>query len=75
MVKEEKMNCPISKKIETLQGKYAKDLSCPEMIDELLAAKIEKAKVEDISVYSPLSCKNVWGICQKCYGRDTTEGA
>jgi len=41
-----------------------------EIIDFLKVEKIIESKIEKIKVYSPLSCKSVRGICQKCYGWD-----
>ena len=34
------------------------------------AVEIEEAGVEEVSVYSPLTCESVHGICKKCYGLD-----
>jgi len=46
-----------------------------EMIDEEIAALIDKNKdIEAVRVYSPLTCECVFGICQKCYGRDLARG-
>ncbi len=41
-----------------------------EVIDWDKAKKISKAKINEVQVYSPLSCKSRQGICQKCYGWD-----
>jgi len=41
-----------------------------EIIDREKAEKITKSKTEKVTVRSPLSCKSVRGICQKCYGLD-----
>jgi len=45
-----------------------------EIIDEKRAKKIEESKINEVAVYTPLTCKNIWGICQKCYGRDLATG-
>ncbi|TSC92278.1 MAG: DNA-directed RNA polymerase subunit beta' [Candidatus Berkelbacteria bacterium Licking1014_96] len=45
-----------------------------QMIDEPKAAKIEQGGIGEVTVFSPLTCKNTWGICQKCYGRDLATG-
>ncbi|NOY35696.1 MAG: DNA-directed RNA polymerase subunit beta' [bacterium] len=37
-------------------------------VDE--AKKIEADGVEEVSVYSPTSCKSFRGVCKKCYGYD-----
>ena len=34
------------------------------------AEKIEKTEVEEVVLRSPISCKSVRGICQRCYGYD-----
>jgi len=41
-----------------------------EIIDWEKAEKIIKANIEKVRVRSPLSCKSVRGLCQKCYGWD-----
>ena len=41
-----------------------------EIIDWEKAKAIEEAGIEKIRAYSPLSCKSVRGVCQKCYGWD-----
>ena len=41
-----------------------------EIIDKLAADTIEKSKLESVSVRSPLTCKSLYGLCQKCYGYD-----
>jgi DNA-directed RNA polymerase subunit beta' len=34
------------------------------------ALVVENAGVEEVKVYSPLTCQSLHGICQKCYGLD-----
>ena len=34
------------------------------------ALLIEKSSVESVEVFSPLTCKSIHGVCQKCYGTD-----
>ena len=41
-----------------------------EIIDWAKAEKIANSKIEKIRVRSPLSCKSIRGVCQKCYGLD-----
>ncbi|MDO8560727.1 MAG: DNA-directed RNA polymerase subunit beta' [bacterium] len=41
-----------------------------EFIDKPKARKIEESGVEKIIVRSPITCRNLRGICQKCYGLD-----
>ncbi|HRZ29576.1 MAG TPA: hypothetical protein P5052_02300 [Candidatus Paceibacterota bacterium] len=41
------------------------------LLTRSLADQIEKDdKINTVNVFSPLSCLNVSGICQKCYGAD-----
>lgn len=41
-----------------------------DLIDDAIAAKIEKSPVDNVEVRSPLSCEAKKGICAKCYGRN-----
>jgi len=41
-----------------------------EIIDWEKGEKIVEQKIEKVKVRSPLSCKSVKGVCQKCYGWD-----
>jgi len=41
-----------------------------EIIDFDKAKKIIEAKIEKVTVRSPLSCKSARGVCQQCYGWD-----
>jgi DNA-directed RNA polymerase subunit beta' len=43
-------------------------------IDEVAAAAIEEANVQDVMVRSPLTCQLRQGICAMCYGRDLARG-
>ncbi|HEX7593644.1 MAG TPA: DNA-directed RNA polymerase subunit beta', partial [Anaerolineae bacterium] len=45
-----------------------------EMVSEEQWESIEKAKVERITVRSPLTCAARHGMCGKCYGRDLARG-
>jgi len=44
-----------------------------EIITEEIAAEIDKY-CESIKVRTPLSCQNLWGVCQKCYGLNLARG-
>jgi len=52
----------------TLKRKGKMILKKGEIIDWSKAKAIIELGIEKIRVYSPLSCKSVRGICQKCYG-------
>jgi len=44
------------------------------LITEKIANEIESHEIEEIKIRSILSCKTKWGVCQKCYGSDLTNG-
>jgi len=56
--------------LEDIKLGRKKILKGGEIIDWEKGKKIIEAGVEKIRVRSPLSCKSVRGICQKCYGWD-----
>ncbi|MBU2219394.1 DNA-directed RNA polymerase subunit beta' [Patescibacteria group bacterium] len=39
------------------------------------AKKIEESGIEEVHIFSPLTCNSVRGICQKCYGIDLGSNA
>ncbi len=41
-----------------------------EIVDKRMAKFIDESGVEKVVVRSPLSCKSLFGVCQKCYGWD-----
>lgn len=41
-----------------------------EVIDEDISDTIESSSVEEVNVYSPLTCESRYGICAKCYGNN-----
>ena len=41
-----------------------------QLIDEVVAARIENSPIESVEVRSPLSCEAKKGICAQCYGRN-----
>ncbi len=41
-----------------------------ELINKLIAKKIDATGLDKIRVRSPISCKTRFGLCQKCYGYD-----
>ena len=45
-----------------------------EVIDDLIANKIENSSVETVEVRSALTCESKRGICAKCYGRNLATG-
>jgi DNA-directed RNA polymerase subunit beta' len=44
------------------------------LITRELSRVIQRSNVEDVRVYSPLTCELEYGICAKCYGLDLGRG-
>ncbi len=44
------------------------------IIDEIMAAAIEKLGVEQLKIRSVLTCESGRGVCAKCYGRNLANG-
>jgi DNA-directed RNA polymerase subunit beta' len=44
------------------------------LLDEEWVDRLEQAGVDEIKVRSPITCKNRYGICAACYGRDLARG-
>ncbi|MBX7212993.1 MAG: DNA-directed RNA polymerase subunit beta' [Thermoflexales bacterium] len=70
---------------ERLLGRFAQadvidpgsgDVLCArgEMIDEGRLELIDKAKISEVYVRTPLECELKNGVCQTCYGRDLARG-
>lgn len=45
-------------------------VSAGQIIDEDVAAAIEKAEIEEVEIRSVLTCEMRRGVCSKCYGRN-----
>jgi DNA-directed RNA polymerase subunit beta' len=45
-----------------------------EIVDELIADKIDEAGLERVLIRSVLTCKARRGVCRECYGRDLARG-
>lgn len=46
------------------------------MINHALAEEIDaEEKVESVKVYSPITCKTLFGVCARCYGYDLGKNA
>ncbi len=43
-------------------------------LNEELVAKIEDAGIEQVEIRSVLTCRTLYGVCAKCYGRDLARG-
>ncbi len=44
------------------------------LLDEKGCKVLEDAKVDKVIVRSPITCKTLFGVCAKCYGRDLARG-
>jgi len=44
-----------------------------EMVDEEKARRIEELKIEEVKVFSPLTCRTKYGVCARCYGWDFSD--
>lgn len=62
--------------VEDIIDPFTKEIlvSVDTMIREEDLPKINRAGVEKIHIRSVLTCKNKYGICSKCYGRDLARG-
>jgi len=56
--------------VEDIKIKNKKIVAKGEIIDWKKAREIEESGIEEIRVRSPITCRAVRGICQKCYGWD-----
>lgn len=45
-----------------------------EVINDKIAAEIEKAGIEEVEIRSVLTCESRKGVCAKCYGRNLATG-
>ncbi|HJW84760.1 MAG TPA: DNA-directed RNA polymerase subunit beta', partial [Anaerolineae bacterium] len=45
-----------------------------QLLDEVMAHKIDHSGVKDVFVRSPMACELRHGLCQACYGRDLGRG-
>lgn len=64
----------VSEDVVVKRGK-AREIIVPkgELIDEEKASIIESAGIEEVVVFSPLTCKARYGVCVKCYGWDLSK--
>lgn len=57
---------------DRIRGRYL--LKTNELIDDKKLEELEKNKIQEVTVRSPLFCKSPYGVCQKCYGIDLATG-
>ena len=61
----------VAEEVKVKEGKKEIILiSTGDVITEEKSLEIEKSNVEEVLVYSPLTCASRYGICTKCYGID-----
>jgi len=58
----------LAKEVKNKEGKII--VSSNQLIDEEIIDLLEKEKIEEVVVRSPLTCQAPYGVCQKCYGID-----
>ncbi len=44
------------------------------LLDEDAVDRLDEASVDEVIVRSPITCRNRYGLCAKCYGRDLARG-
>ncbi len=63
----------LAKPIKSKTGKvlFKKDF---EVLSDDAKSIAENFDISEVRVFSVLNCKNLWGVCQKCYGTDLGKG-
>lgn len=70
---------------DRLIGRYSKQqvvdpktneviIDSDEYMDEIIAQRIVDAGVEGMYIRSAFTCKSIYGVCKKCYGRNMATG-
>ena len=78
---DRKTNTIIESLFDRLVGRYSKQeitdpktgeviLESDEFITDALAQKVVDAGVEGMYIRSAFTCKSIYGVCKKCYGRN-----
>ncbi|WP_416327317.1 DNA-directed RNA polymerase subunit beta' [[Eubacterium] hominis] len=82
---DRKTNSNIESFYDRLVGRYSKQevrnpqtneliLESDEFITEAIAQRIVDAGVEGMYIRSAFTCKSIYGVCKKCYGRNMATG-
>ena len=82
---DRKTNTVIESLYDRLVGRYTKQvvqdpttgemiIDSDEFITEEIAKRIEDAGIEGIYIRSAFTCKSIYGVCKKCYGRNMATG-
>ena len=84
-VKDRKTGTNVLTLMDRLIGRYAKQqvtdpktneviVNSDEFIDEIIAQKIVDTGIEGMYIRSAFTCKSIYGVCKKCYGRNMATG-
>ena len=84
-IDDRKTNTIIESLFDRLVGRYSKQeitdpktgeviLESDEFITDALAQKVVDAGVEGMYIRSAFTCKSIYGVCKKCYGRNMATG-
>ena len=84
-IMDRKTNTEIIRLYDRLVGRYSKEtitdpktgeviIESNEYIDETIAKKIVDAGIEKVLIRSAFTCKSIYGVCKKCYGRNMATG-
>ncbi len=82
---DRKTNTVIESLYDRLVGRYTKQIvqdpetgemiiDSDEFITEEIAKRIEDAGIEGMYIRSAFTCKSIYGVCKKCYGRNMATG-
>ena len=82
---DRKTNTIIESLYDRLVGRYTKQevtdpktgeviIESDEFITEPIAQRIVDAGVEGLYIRSAFTCKSIYGVCKKCYGRNMATG-
>ena len=84
-IMDRKTNTETIKLYDRLVGRYTKEtvtdprtgeviIESDEYMDETIAKKIVDAGVKQVLIRTAFSCKSIYGVCKKCYGRNMATG-
>ena len=82
---DRKTNTVIESLYDRLVGRYSKQqvidpktneviIESDEFMNEEIAKRIEDAGIEGMYIRSAFTCRSVYGVCKKCYGRNMATG-
>ncbi len=82
---DRKTNTEIIRLYDRLVGRYTKQtvtdpktgeviIESDEYIDEAIAKRIVDAGIKQVLIRTAFTCKSIYGVCKKCYGRNMATG-